>query len=267
MYQDGRALTRGVIKLACKPALVLPGDKDFSIARAAVAASSVSYDAEYHIPEFTPISDQGSLGSCVANAACDALEILLGLEDPNAVVQLSRLLAYWNARSYTQDTGKDDGSYIRNCVDSFQCLGVAPESIWPYDVRQVFAQPPIRAYQLSLDNKITAYYRISGDRANSIEDAVRANHPVVFASDVSKEYTQYFNRSDVVWDTPHTWIGAHAQIIVGVRSVNGQRQFKVRNSWGPAFGDSGHSWYTEAYLESARCSDFWVMTRVPALVF
>lgn len=256
-----------MIKLACKPPIVLPGDKDFDVARAAVASARVSVDSEYHIPEFTPISDQSSLGSCVANACCDALEILLGLEDPSSVVQLSRLLAYWNARSYTKDTDKDDGTYVRNCVDSFQRLGVAPESVWPYDIRQVFAQPPLRAYQLSVDNKINAYYRIVGDRANAVEDAVRANHPVVFASDVTQEYIQYFNRSDVVWDTPRTWAGAHAQIIVGVRSVNGQRQFKVRNSWGPAFGEAGHSWYTEAYVESARCSDFWVMTRVPALVF
>jgi C1A family cysteine protease len=256
-----------VIKLACKPALVVPGDKEFSVARAAVAASAVSVDSEYHIPEFTPISNQGSLGSCVANATCDALEILLGVEDPNGVVQLSRLLAYWNSRSYTNDTAIDDGTYIRNCVDSLQRLGVAPEDAWPYDPRQVFAQPPIRAYQLSLDNKIATYYSVQADRANSVEAAVRANHPVVFASDVSQEYTQHFNRGDGVWDTPRTWIGSHAQIVVGVRSVGGQRQFRVRNSWGPTFGDNGHSWYTEAYIESARCNDFWVMTRVPTLVF
>lgn len=256
-----------MIKLACKPPIVEPGDKDFSIARSAVILAKVSVDSEYHIPEFTPISDQLSLGSCVANACCDALEILLGLENPNSVVQLSRLLAYWNARSYTRDTDKDEGTYIRNCVDSLQRLGVAPESSWPYDTRQVFAQPPIRTYQLSLDNKVDAYYRIGVDRCNSVEDAVRANHPVVFASDVTKEYTQYFNRDDVVWDTPTSWSGAHAQIIVGVRYVNGKRQFKVRNSWGRAFGKNGHTWYTDDYVESNRCSDFWVMTRVPALVF
>lgn len=255
-----------MIKLACKPELVLPGDKDFSIARAAVAAARVNSDNEYHIPEYTPISFQGSLGSCVANAACDALEILLGLENPNNVIQLSRLLAYWNARSYTQDTDKDDGSYIRNCVDSFQRLGVAPESIWPYDVRMVFAQPPIRAYQLSLDNKIDAYYRINGERSSSIEEAVRANHPVIFASDVTKEYTQY-NGHGVVWETPKTWVGAHAQIITGIRYVEGLRQFRVRNSWGVSWGEEGHSWYSESYIESARCSDFWVMTRVGNLVF
>jgi len=255
-----------VIKLACKPALILPGDKDFSIARAAVAAAAVSVDSEYHIPEYTPISNQGSLGSCVANASCDALEILLGLEDPSSVVQLSRLLVYWNARSYTQDTGKDDGSYIRNCIDSFQRLGVAPESVWPYDVRQVFAQPPIRAYQLSLDNKVNAYYTIQADRSNSIEDAVRANHPVVFASDVSQEYTQYFNRSDVVWDTPRTWIGSHAQIIVGLRVVDGQRQFKVRNSWGTGWGLKGYFWMDYDYVaDKSLCNDFWVVNSIPAV--
>ncbi len=256
-----------MIKLACKPPIVLPEDKEFSLAYQAVTRACINYDSEYHIPEFTPISDQYSLGSCVANACCDALEILLGIEDPNSVVQLSRLHAYWNARAYTHDTDKDEGTYVRNCVDSFQRLGVAPESIWPYDVKQVYAQPPLRAYQLSIDNKINAYYRITDDRVNCVEAAVRANHPVVFASDVTQEYIRYFNDSNIVWETPKSWAGAHAQIIVGVRHVNGQRQFKIRNSWGESFGQKGHSWYSEAYIASARCSDFWVMTRVPELVF
>lgn len=256
-----------MIKLACKSALVLPGDKEFSIVQSVINSVRVNHNTEFSIPEFTPISNQGTIGSCVANATCDALEILLGLEDPNSVVQLSRLHLYWNARSYTHDTGRDDGSYIRNCVDSLQRLGVCPESIWPYDTQMVFAQPPIRAYQLSLDNKINAYYYIGTNRSNSIEDALRANHPVIFASDVTQEYTQYYNRNDIVWNTPKTWVGAHAQIIVGIRTVNGQREFKIRNSWGNNFGENGHTWYSEEYIESARCNDFWVITRTPVLVF
>jgi hypothetical protein len=235
-----------------------------------MAKAGVYGTDEHSLPEYTPISDQGALSTCVANAVCDALEILLGLENPNNVVQLSRLMTYWNARSYTQETNKDDGTFIRNAVDSLRTLGVCPESVWPYAPQMVFAQPPLRAYQESLDNKIEAYYTIPGDgkgRCDTIEHAVRANHPVTFAAPVTDEYTKYFRAEGRVWPRTRTWVGYHAQIVVGVRWVNGERQFKVRNSWGPYWGDSGHTFFSEDYMGSPEVNDIWVLTRVPSLVF
>lgn len=248
-----------------------PGDKELAgPVLSEMAKAGVYGTDQYIIQENTPISDQGSLSSCVANAVGDALEILLGLENPANVVQISRLHLYWNARSYTQETGKDDGTYIRNAIDSLRTLGVCPESVWPYVPANVFAQPPIRAYQESLDNKIEAYYTIGGDgksRCDTIEYAIRANHPVVFASPVTDEYTKYFRADGRVWPRTRTWVGYHAQIVVGVRYVNGERQFLVRNSWGPYWGDGGHAWYSEDYMGSPECNDFWVLTRVGTLVF
>ncbi len=231
----------------------------------------VTYGTDEHIiQEHTPVSNQGSLSSCVANAVCDALEVLLGVQDPKSVVQLSRLLCYWNARSYTQDTDKDDGTFIRNAIDSLHTLGVCPEDVWPYVPANVFAQPPIRAYQKSIDNKIESYYRVVGDgksRCDTIEHAIRSNYPVVFAAPVTDAYTKYFNGDGHVWPETKTWVGYHAQIIVGVRYVNGERQFKIRNSWGSSWGDNGHTWFSEGYVGSTLCNDFWVLTLVPTLVF
>lgn len=248
-----------------------PTDKVLTNTVLTEMAKTGVYGTDEHIlSEHTPISDQGSLSSCVANAVCDALEILIGLEDPAKVVQLSRLMTYWNARVRSQSTSTDDGTYIRDAIDSLHTLGVCPEDAWPYVTANVFAQPPIRAYQKSIDNKIESYYRIDGvgtTRCDTIEHAIRSNHPCVFAAPVSDEYTKYFRGDGRVWSETKTYVGYHAQIITGVRYVNGARQFKVRNSWGPSWGDNGHTWFAEDYAGSTLCNDFWVLTRIPALIF
>lgn len=258
-------------KSGYKPSPPDPRDKILDATVLTEMAKRGSYGAGEHvIAEHTPISDQGSLNSCVANAVCDALEVLLGVENPSNVVQLSRLMTYWNARSYTQSTNLDDGAYIRDAIDSLRTLGVCPEDAWPYVASNVFAQPPIRAYQLSIDNKIEAYYRIPGDgkgRCDTIEHAVRADHPVVFAAPVTDEFTRFFRNEEKVWPRVRTWVGYHAMIVVGVRYANGERQFKIRNSWGTSWGDNGHTWFSEDYMGSPEVNDLWVLTRVPTLVF
>jgi len=233
---------------------------------AAVGATS----SEHVIPEHTPISNQLSLSSCVANCVGDLLEIIIGLEDPANVVQISRLHLYWSARSYTRDTGKDEGTFIANAIDSLRTLGVCREETWPYDVTKVFAQPPLRAYKESLDNKVLEYYRIYGgatSRADGVEVAVRANHPVTIATAVDNSFIAY-RGGGKVWMPPSSWVGYHAMIVVGVRTTaNGRREFLLRNSWGAGWGDNGHAWVHESYIGWDQTSDTWVVTRLPALVF
>ena len=99
--------------------------------------SSIS-PSEHIIKEYTPISDQLTLNSCVGNATADALEILLGIQGATSVKQLSRLFLYYNARVYDKNTDKDEGTYIRNCFRSLTDLGICSEATWNYDVKKVF---------------------------------------------------------------------------------------------------------------------------------
>lgn len=252
------------MKFGCKVDQPSIKDKDFKLIKASLVKLA-STSSEHIIPEWTPISSQGGLSSCVSNATCDALEILLGLE--GKVVQLSRLFVYWNARVYTKDTNQDTGSFIRNAFDSLKTLGVCSESKWLYDESKVFAQPPYRAYKEANSNKITSYFRISSDgseRVADIERAVRANHPVVFGTPVSSEFTASYG-VDKVWSRPEKSIGRHAMIITGVRNGASGKEFLIRNSWGLQWGDNGHCWFDESYITYDQTSDIWVPTRMPDL--
>lgn len=219
---------------------------------------------EHYIEEYTPISNQQNLGSCVANATCDALEILLGNERKE-VIQLSRLFVYWNARMYTKETNKDQGCFIRNAFDSIKRLGVCKEETWKYDEDNVFAQPPISAYKEGNDNTIEEFYRINSTdqtRINEIKLAILADHPVVFGTAVSEDFI-YNTNPNKVWSKPDKIYGYHAMIIVGFKDDN----FYIRNSWSQNWGDNGHCWMDKNYLTWSNTTDLYVPTLVPNLVF
>lgn len=241
----------------------LPDSKDLKL----TISKSVSLPSEIELKEFTPISNQLSLGSCVANSTCDALEILQGYKDPDNVKQLSRLFVYFNSRKYHNEEKVDKGTYIRYAFASLKKLGVCLESTWDYDVNKVFSQPNLKAYKEGDDNTITGYYSITSsgkDRVNDICVALSKNHPVVFGTVIGNDFA---NNNRYIYDVPTKTIGGHAMIVVGYRKTSSGVEFKIRNSWGSSWGDHGYTWMTESYIKSNLSSDFWVPTLVPNLLF
>lgn len=226
--------------------------------------ATISSDGEYLIPIRTPVSHQGQLKSCAANATADALEILLGLN--GQVTQLSRLFIYYNARNYHGGTHEDGGTYLRMAFEGIKKLGVCPEDAWKYVPENVNLRPPVRAYHLANDNQVTGFYRITSQgqaRADDIEAALRANHPVTFGTQLGPEFLTYRSGEERVFHLPTEQAdqhGRHAMILCGVRRRGGQRHFYVRNSWGTDWGLGGYVWLDESYIASPKSSDFWVPT-------
>lgn len=222
------------------------------------------------IPEFTAISNQGRLSSCVANATADCLEMLKGLEDPTKVEQVSRLFIYYNARNYTQETQKDDGCFIHNALDSLTKLGACRESAWVYDQDKVFTRPTLEAYREGNDNSIVNFYQITSggaDRLKDIDTALKSLHPVIFGTRVSKEFQDYYSTTEKVFGIPDDTIGSHAMIIVGMRANSaGHKDYLVRNSWGIDFGMQGHCWLSADYINWSATQDLFVPTLMPDFV-
>lgn len=249
----------------------IPSDKDYSFNKLKPTLLGLSRNnimSEYIIKNNVNVFDQLQMESCVANATVGALQILKSLE--NKSITLSRLFVYWNARLYTKDTDKNVGTYIRNAFDSLSTLGVCQETTWKYDMQNIFAQPPLNAYKEGDDNKIESYYRIDSldtKRADDVESAIRANHPVVFGTGVSLEFERY-KGGDKVWTKSDikSVAGGHAMCIIGVRYNNGTREFYVRNSWDRFWGDNGHFWMSEDYLNWSETDDLWVPTLIADLV-
>jgi hypothetical protein len=223
---------------------------------------------EHILPEHTPVSDQGARGTCAANAWMDALEILMGIENPRRVVQLSRLFSYWTARVLTGLQTEDSGVYLRAVAHQLRAVGVVEERYLPYRdaLDAVLTPPPLSLYTMASNNRLGSFYRITSTGTamlDEIELALRANHPVVSAALVGKEFVDYRGGGQV-FGPPAQSEGLHAMIIVGVRHVGQRRQFLRRNSWGKAWGDAGHAWCDQDYV--LLDDDVWVGTRLPGLI-
>lgn len=259
-----------VIVGACRQDPPDPRDLDFADLRERlkVGASSVAWD-EVVMQERTPVSDQGRRPTCVANAACDALELVMATP-----VQLSRLFAYKNSRLLHDGGSDDSGTYGRICWKQLNKIGACPESMWPYDERPeeeggvVNERPPLGCYEAAYDHRVEGYYAIrttGAERGNDVDAAVRLDHPVFLAMQVGREFCDWDGTGNVVWNAPSRPIGRHAMVVVGVRRDSlGRRHFLLRSSWGKGWGEDGYAWATEGWVCDPFTSDLWVPTMAPS---
>src|SRR5215467_16261942 len=88
---------------------------------------------------FSPIEDQGSLGSCTANAAVGLLEYF-ERRAFGKYVDASRLFVYKTERDLLGWTG-DTGAYLRTAMEALVLFGAPPERYWPYDGRPASTNP------------------------------------------------------------------------------------------------------------------------------
>ena len=213
---------------------------------------------------FKDISDQYTVGSCVANATADACESQLVRKsnlDPSKTPDLSRLFIYWNARNLMNPPAAtiDKGTQIYLAFDSIMRYGVPKEVTWVYDTAKVNTRPDWLSYREALQNKIKAYYRIEAtgnDRVLQVIKALTSGCPVVFGTSVA---TSFFGVKGEVINLPSdSFIGRHAMCITGWSAS--KQAFEVRNSWGLSFGVNGYCWMSKNYIAETITKDLWVPT-------
>jgi C1A family cysteine protease len=209
---------------------------------------------EVLFPEYTPISSQGGIGTCVANAMCDGLEILQGLfYGPDGVVQLSRLALYYWSRCRHQGQHEDEGTFPEEAAQQLLHLGVLRESSWPYDEDKVNVAPPGHKIIEASNNRIMGAHTLvetGEDLADACEKILRSGNVVVPSLRITRENFQ--NPSGVIEEAKGDVWGNHAVLITGVRILHsGKREFRIRNSWGEDWGDGGRVYVSEGYLRSA----------------
>ena len=156
----------------------------------------------------------------------------------------------------------DSGSKIRLAFDAIKRYGVCKETAWAYDSSKTNVQPSFIAYKEAIQNKITAYYRItsSGEqKLQEIKNALAQNHPIVFGIPVANSFRSV--NSDkvirIIGDPGDPVIGGHALVITGWSAS--KQAFEVRNSWGLTFGVNGYCYMHKDYIIGLS-SDLWVPT-------
>ena len=239
----------------------------FTSAVEAYKKAEVSFGQEVILPhlEMSPVSNQGTLGTCVANAVCDGLELCRAQEGP--VEQLSRLSLYSFSRALHGAQNVDKGTYNRCALHQATIVGVLPESKWPYNAAMVNVTPPNKLIILASDNRVEGFYLVEGPGlVDMVKLSLRAHQPLVFSAELDMDDYQNPAPGSIL-GPPKKISGRHAQLLVGYRVLNdGKTIFRVRNSWGIGWGDGGYTWITEDYLASPHVFDIWAMTRMKELV-
>jgi C1A family cysteine protease/RNA polymerase subunit RPABC4/transcription elongation factor Spt4 len=186
----------------------------------------------------SPVEDQGQSNSCTANATVGALEFHQR-KAGGQFTDISRLFVYYNARKLADTQGQDCGSYIHHAMASVLAHGACEESIWPFDLGQVLAQPPQQAYQNAQNHEAVQYARCP--LGQSALQAVGAGLPVVFGTYIPAPFYDEAGRTGLMpmpANQRDSNAGGHAMLIVGYDLPS--RTWLVRNSWGAAWGDQGY---------------------------
>jgi hypothetical protein len=237
-------------------------------------------DGDVDLREHTTETQQYGAGSCAGCASADSVEILNSLEG-RPKVQLSRLFIYTLARNFMDSDGdgrsdidKDKGTTLRLCFEVLSKFGVCREDLpidqggWPYELetfsdlpKRLNELPSLRSMRAATGHRIHSYYRIEDSdsaRLDLIIAALRANHPVVFGTDVSEAFTMMRGSAANLVGPPKGPIaGGHAMVVVGYLKGQG---FIIKNSWGKSWGLDGFCVMKPEYLAWERTRDLWVPT-------
>ncbi|RYG44515.1 MAG: peptidase, partial [Chitinophagaceae bacterium] len=130
-----------------------------------------------------PVYDQGSLGSCTANALGAAFEFGKK-KQKKPTFRPSRLFLYYNERVMINTVSSDSGAFLRDGVKSLNKEGVCPETDWKYDDDDsagapFMLKPPKPCYSKALTNQILSYWRIPVN-LNSIKGCLAEGYPFSF---------------------------------------------------------------------------------------
>ncbi len=208
------------------------------------------------------VYDQGSLGSCTANAIAGLIEFDQ-MKQKIETFTPSRLFIYYNERVMEYSVASDAGAIIRDGLKSVATQGVCPETEWPYN-EAAFAQlPPDKCYIDAMVDRALTYYAVP-QNLGAMVACLASGFPFVFGFTAYPELESEQTMRTGVLNMPkprEAPIGGHAVMAVGYD--NKTSRFICRNSWGPEWGQAGYFTMPYKYLTSTNLSaDFWTIRTV-----
>lgn len=220
-------------------------------------------------PHCTPVEDQGRCNSCTANAVVGAMEYHLAKRD-GRTTDLSRLFVYFNTRRLNGTFFRDMGATIPQAMAAALAFGACRAQFWPYDLSMLMAHPPVEAYKDAMGHEALQFARAGG-----VDGAVRAlaeGLPVAFGVNLPKRCYDEAARTGRMPTTTAAERAnkpnfGHAMLLVGYDLPS--REFILRNSWGPSWGDGGYARIAFEELEHcAPAEQFWSLAQMePAKTF
>lgn len=202
------------------------------------------------------VYDQGSEGSCTANAICAALDATRA-KNGLAPMHPARDFLYALELIAEGHFGIDFGASVRT---GFKCAakqGVCRESTHPYTGRGYQTKPKQAAYAEALDYQLDAYQAVKQD-LYSLQYCLTQRQTVVIGFEVYESFQSGRVAKTGLMPIPNTQreahLGGHSVLAVGFEPG----YFVCLNSWGTRWGQQGFFKMPAALLTNpSLAGDFW----------
>ncbi len=233
----------------------------------------------------SPVQDQGSLGSCTAQAGVGLLEYYQRRVHGKHVDASNRFV-YKATRNLLGWTG-DTGAFCRTTMAALAAFGAPPEHYLPYTTGPAFDdEPSAFLYSFAQNYQGLIYHRLDGVTTKlpllvRIKMMLAIGWPLMFGFSVYQSIGQAGASGEVPFPAPQeSRIGGHAVLAVGydddkvITNTNphGPRTkgaILFKNSWGTDWGcvppehgtERGYGWLPYDYIVTSQAVDWWNLTK------
>ena len=220
---------------------------------------------------FSPVEDQGTLGSCTANAGVALVEYF-ERKAFNKHIDASRLFLYKATRNLMRETG-DNGAFLRSTMGALVLFGVPPEEYWPYNTADFDKEPTAFCYAFAQNYQSMTYYRLDPpgtskeDLLTQIKTNLASGLPSMFGFTVYSSIEQAATTGKIPYPgAGEKILGGHAIVVAGYddkMEIKNAKPgaFLIRNSWGTAWGDKGYGWLPYDYVLKGLAVDWWSLLK------
>lgn len=203
------------------------------------------------------IYDQGSIGSCTANALCVCIQYL------KPTLAGSRLFLYYNERLLNGTVNEDSGALLVDGINSLKKHGICKETLWPYKTSNLFKKPTQNCYKDAIRNRATIVKNINDD-IDSMKKSLINNVPFVVGILIYESFeSENVAKTGYVPmpDKDEEMLGGHAVVCCGYNDT--KKVWIMRNSWGSDWGDKGYFYLPYEYLvDSEMSTELWCVIKI-----
>lgn len=196
-----------------------------------------SIPSSYTIPNTPPIVNQGQEGSCVAFATAYAAASTLEYNFKGITNPRSPEYVY----NQIKISSCPNGTYVSRGLNLIKDQGVCSWSEMPYTDVECSTQPDATQKTAASTHKFTTWATVDKTNINNVKTLLSMNLPIIIAVTVDGSFDNLSSANKWIWKS-HSGAtrGGHAICVVGYDDT--KQAFKVQNSWGTSWGDSGFFW-------------------------
>lgn len=202
------------------------------------------------------IDNQGKSGACVGFATAGGVlrwHYVATGRLPKSQFQRPSPRFIWMANKETDEITQypttfldSAGTQTKLALGIAQRYGCVSENILPMSGK-LASLSSAAFYTMAARFRITSYHNL-GTNPKDWRRWLATNGPILTRLEVDKTWDQATaNNGKLATYDPSTARGGHAVCLVGYTT----KHFIVRNSWGPAWGDKGFAYASDAYAQDA----------------